>query len=199
MNTKIKKITFLLLFILSIIFMTVFYIHSSSNCITVNNIENYCVKNSTCKSKNYYIKKFDNYYFAVSTSGLDTISDELFIFNTYKYRKNLLEVFGSCKPSASNGRNSYSYYITNFPDGKKYSAGSSMVIFSGNRDKISKGIITIKENDNAKDITYDLNPNDGFIIKIDQLGEIDGVKKSVVAVHFYNSANKEIPEYILLN
>ena len=44
-----------------------------------------------------------------------------------------------------------------------------------------------------------LQEDDGFIIKIDQLGEIDGVKKSVVAVHFYNSANKEIPEYILLN
>lgn len=199
MNTKTIKITFLLLFVLSIIFMTVFYIHSSSKCISVNNIENYCVKNSTCKSKNYYIKKFDNYYFAVSTSGLDTISDELFIFDTYKYRKNLLEVFGLCKPNASNSRNSYSYYVTDFPTRKKDSGGSSMVIFSGNRDKISKGIITIKENDNVKDITYDLNPNDGFIIKIDQLGEIDGVKKSVVAVHFYNSSNKEVPEDIPLN
>ena len=44
MNTKRIKITFLLLFVLSIIFMTVFYIHSSSKCITVNNIENYQLK-----------------------------------------------------------------------------------------------------------------------------------------------------------
>lgn len=199
MNTKTIKITFLLLFFLSIIIMIAFYIHNSPKYITVNNLENYCVKNSTCKSKNYYIKKLNNYYFAVSTSGLDTTSDELFIFNTSKYHKNFLELFGSCKPNPSNSRNSYSYYVTNFPIQKKYSVGSSMVIFSGNRAKIVKGIVTIKENDNVKDITYDLNPNEGFIIKIDQLGEIDGTKKSVVAVHFYDATNKEIPECVPIN
>jgi len=70
--------------------------------------------------------------------------------------------------------------------------GDTIIFYSENRDKICKGIISIKENNEVYEQVYDLDAQGPFICAIDELGKIDGVMKDVVEYHFYNEVGEEV-------
>lgn len=164
----------------------------SPKTIKASQLENYCLKHNGCDAKSFYVKKIDNYYYCVSVGGNNKKSDELFIFKEYDEKNHLVDYYGGNSSLKSTHRNTVSWYESTLESNKEKSIGDTIIFYSDNRDKICKGIISIKENNEVHEQVYDLDAQGPFIFKIDELGKIDDVMKDVVEYHFYNEAGKEV-------
>ena len=170
------------------------YKSNHNEYISSRDLEAYCIKNTTCGAKSFYIKNIDNYYFCVSKDGDTNKSADFFVFNRNHNSDEKLTFFGGLLNTAGTKSSNYLTYLSPLPDKKGNVIGNSMIYVSQNDSKIVKAIITIKVNNEYKDESFSLNPNSPFILKIDNLGIIDGKNKAITEYHFYNQQGIEVPE-----
>lgn len=193
-RNTILIICMILLLIYMLFMLWNVYKSNQKEYISSRDLESYCIKNTTCGAKSYYIKKIDNYYFCVSKDGDTNKSADFFIFNQNHNSDKKLTYFGGLLNSNGTQNSNYLTYLSLMPDKKGNTIGNSMVYVSQNDAKITKAIITIKVNNDYKNETYRLDPNNPFVLKIDNLGIIDGKNRAITEYHFYNQHGEEVPE-----
>lgn len=183
-------------FLIVIFIIIIYLIFNKTSYVSANDLKEYCIKHSYCKSSSIYIKQIDNYYFCIDDDKNTKTSTNLAIFNEEHGDKKKLTYFGGSTNENTTANTYFSTYMSNFPDRKNKTVGDSTVFFSKNYCKIEKAVITIEENNTSKDKEFLINPNEPFVLKIDRLGIIDGIKKEIIDYHFYSENGNEIKPLI---
>lgn len=163
--------------------------------IQLENLDAYCIQNSSINTESFLIKQEGNYYFCVSKDGDPKISPELFIFKKENNSNKKISYYEHIKGGKTR-RNSYSMYKSNFPDENNRYTGNSMIFFSDNNQNIKKAIIELRENNEIIEEVYDIYPNQPFVIKINNLGLIDNVERVIKGYYFYDSYGQIVDELI---
>lgn len=164
--------------------------------ISISDIERVSVSNSQVKASRFQAFQYPDYpryiFSLAEDVGIDQ-PQELIIFE----EKSLffLKQTGRFAPTMAVGNEEDldivgSIYFTPKDRNGKLSPTDLLLYYSSNPCNISKCKYIMEIDQNASTIEEALDPDDGFILMIPELGTIDGHSKKVTEVFFYDHSGK---------
>lgn len=180
-------------------------VFEKSEMIKSDEIIGYCKKNSVNKSKKFYQKEMGDYIYVLALTDNMYMYDEFYIFKRSAKYDNYYEDFGGVREyndsdnmisnkEEKKQKDNYCLYMATFTDRKGEYDGLKCIYFSENLAKIEKLKVKIKENNIEKDIEYEIDKKDPFIIVVENLGEINGVTREIIGEEAFDDKGNVVSQ-----